>query len=192
LTSTIELMRATPGHRRDNLPIQRSRLIGRERDVASVRQVMLETEGHLVTLTGAGGCGKTRLALQVATELADTYRDGVWLVELAPLVDVTLVPAIVAATLGMSEHASRPTLDTLMAGLETRQLLLLLDNCEHLVEACACLADALLSACPGVRLLATSREPLRVEGEITWRVPSLAVPDLLQSPSNSKVQPSPN
>ena len=175
-------MRAACGHLRHNLPTRRTRLIGREQDAAAVAQAVLETEGHLVTLTGAGGCGKTRLALQAAANLLDEFRDGVFLVELAPLLDPKLVPAVVAAALGLRAQPTRPLLDTLVAWLKPRQLLLVLDNCEHLVEACAQLADAVASACPSVRLLATSREPLRVEGEITWRVPSLAVPDLASTP----------
>jgi len=158
--------------------VRRSRLIGREHDGAALRQAVLESEGHLVTLTGAGGCGKTRLALQVAADLVDAYPDGVGLVELAPLADPTLVPEAVAAAFGMHHQPGRPFVDTLMARLKQRQLLLVLDNCEHLVEACARLADTVLSACGGVRLLTTSREALRLHREIVWRVPSLAVPDL--------------
>jgi non-specific serine/threonine protein kinase len=161
-----------------NLPSPRTRLIGREQDAAAVRQVLLGTPGRLVTLTGAGGCGKTRLALQVAADLVRAFRDGVWLVELSSVADKTLIPEIVAAVLGVREQPGQPILDTLVAQQKLRQLLLVLDNCEHLVEACAHLADAVLTACPGMRLLATSREPLRIDGEITWRVPSLAHPDL--------------
>jgi predicted ATPase len=166
----------TGARERHNLPVQRSRLIGREHDAAAVRQAVLESEGHLVTLTGAGGCGKTRLALQVAADLVDAYPDGVWLVELAPLADPTLVPEAVAAAFGMHQQPGRPIVDTLMAPLKQRRLLLVLDNCEHLVEACARLADTVLSACGGLRLLTTSREALRLDSEIVWRVSSLAVP----------------
>jgi predicted ATPase len=165
------------GNQHHNLPVQRTRLIGRELDAAAVRQAVLESEGHLVTLTGTGGCGKSRLALNVAADLVDAYPDGVWLVELAPLADPALVPEAVAAAFGVHQQPSRPILDSLVARLKPRHLLLILDNCEHLVEACARLADTVLSACPGLRLLATSREPLRVEGEILWRVPSLVVPE---------------
>jgi predicted ATPase/DNA-binding CsgD family transcriptional regulator len=174
-------MREARGERRHSLPAQPGRLIGREYDVGAVRQRVLETEGRLVTLTGAGGCGKTRLALQVAAELVDAFRDGVRLVELAPLAEPTLVAQTVASALGMQERPDRPILDTLVNSLEHRDLLLVLDNCEHVVEACAELADAMLSGCPGVRVLATSREPLRVQREITWRVPSLTIPDLRQN-----------
>src|SRR5919204_4175819 len=139
-----------------NLPLQRTRLIGRERDVAAVRQAVLDREGHLVTLTGAGGCGKTRLALQVGRDLVEAFEHGVWLVELAPLADRLLVPQAVARALEVTEQPGRPILETLLANLQSRQLLLMLDNCEHLVEACACLADQLLTACPHLRILATS------------------------------------
>ena len=174
--------RARGTRERHNLPLHRTRLIGRERDVAAVRQAVLEREGHLVTLTGAGGCGKTRLALQAGRDLVETFEDGVWLVELAPLVDPLLVPQAVARALEVTEQPGRPILETLLAKLQSRQLLLVLDNCEHLVDACAQLADRLLTACPRLRLLATSREPLRISGEIAWPVAPLAVPDPRQLP----------
>src|SRR5438874_6637638 len=149
--------RARGTRERHNLPLHRTRLIGRERDVAALRQAVLEREGHLVTLTGAGGCGKTRLVLQAGRDLVDAFADGVWLVELAPLVDPLLVPQAVARALEVTEQPGRPILETLLAKLQSRQLLLVLDNCEHLVDACAQLADRLLTACPRLRLLATSR-----------------------------------
>src|SRR5207249_1393238 len=119
----------------------RTRLIGREHDRAAVRRVLLGVERRLVTLTGAGGCGKTRLALAVAADLLDVFRDGVWLVELGSLADPTLIPQVVAKALGVREEPVRPILDTLLASLKPRQLLLVLDNCEHLVEACAAFVD---------------------------------------------------
>jgi non-specific serine/threonine protein kinase len=161
-----------------NLPAARTRLIGREQDAAAVRQAVLDTLGRLITLTGVGGCGKTRLALHVAADLVGAFRDGVWLVELSPVADPTLIPQLVATVLGVREQPGRPITDTLVARLNQRQLLLVLDNCEHLVEATSSFADTLLMACPDIRLLATSREPLQVDGEITWRVPSLTLPDL--------------
>jgi len=132
---------------------------------------------RLLTLTGTGGVGKTRLALQVAAAQQTRYLDGVWLVELAGLGDPTLVPATVAAVLGVREQPGRPLVDTLAAALRGRRLLLVLDNCEHVVAACAALAQALLGAAPHLRLLATSRQSLGVAGEVDWRVPSLAAPD---------------
>jgi predicted ATPase/DNA-binding CsgD family transcriptional regulator len=163
---------------RANLPPRRTRLIGREQDLASACQALLDADGRLVTLTGAGGCGKTRLALEVAANLAGGFQDGVWLVEFASLSDPTLVLQSVGTVVGVREQLGRSMLATIVSRLRQRQMLLVLDNCEHLLEACALLADAVLDACPRVRVLATSREPLRIDGERTWRVPSLSVPEL--------------
>jgi predicted ATPase/DNA-binding CsgD family transcriptional regulator len=174
-----------------NLPVPRTRLIGRERDAAAVRQVLLSVDGRLVTLTGTGGCGKTRLALAVAADLLISFVNGVWLVELAPLADPILIPQVVATALGIREQPTRSILDTLVAQLKTRQLLIVLDNCEHLVDACAQLADVMLGGCPDVRLLATSREPLGTQGELTWRVPSLAFPNLHKGPALGELAGSP-
>ena len=155
-------------------PIPLSSFVGREREVAEIGRLLATT--RLLTLTGTGGIGKTRLALQVAMELVGSYPDGVWLVELAPVVDPGLVPQAVAAVIGVREQPGRPLLQTLADALRDRHLLLVLDNCEHLVGACAELVDALLRACPELWVLATSREPLRVSAETTWRVPPLSVP----------------
>src|SRR5207248_1673752 len=162
-----------------NLPARRSALIGRERDVAAVRDLVLGSEGRLVTLTGAGGAGKTSLALQVARDLAPAaeFADGAWLVELAPLADPGLVPQAVATALGVQTGASNSPEQALVAWLRARQLLLVLDNCEHLVDACARLAETLTTRCATLRILATSRESLRVLGEAVWPVPPLAVPE---------------
>src|SRR5262249_19540728 len=149
--------------------------------------LVLGAEGRLVTLTGAGGSGKTSLALQAARGLLDDFRDGVWQVELAPLVDPSMVPPAVATALGLREGAERSALDALGAFLESRQLLLVLDNCEHLARACAELADRLLDACPELRILATSRESLRVAGEWLWQVPTLAVPDPQRLPPRDEL-----
>jgi predicted ATPase len=142
-----------------------------------VRDLTLETPERLVTLTGTGGCGKTQLALLVATSLIDVFPDGVWLVDLASVQVGDLVPYALAAALGRREHGGEALLDTLIRYLGPRELLLVLDNCEHLIEACASLVERVLSSCPRVRILATSRELLRTEGETTWRVPSLAIPN---------------
>jgi predicted ATPase/DNA-binding SARP family transcriptional activator len=158
-----------------NLPAQLTRFIGRKEEIAEVEQLLAVS--RLLTLTGAGGSGKTRLALQVAADVMEAYPDGVWLVELAPLTDPTVVPQMVAAVLGVSDESGRPVLEALADWLCPRSLLLVLDNCEHLVEACAALAVTLLHAAPGVRLLATSREALGVAGEIPWQVPTLPLPD---------------
>ncbi len=131
----------------------------------------------LVTLTGPPGIGKSSLALHVACELAAGYPDGAWLVELAPVTGPAAVAGAVASVLGVQESPGQKLADTLVARLSRRRLLLVLDNCEHLLPACAELADALLRGCPEVKILATSRQPLGIDGEVTWRVPSLSFPD---------------
>ena len=129
-----------------------------------------------MTLTGTGGCGKTRLALQVAAELVQQFPDGVWLVELAALSDPNLVPRTVAAAVDVQEQPDRSLRDTLVNALRSRRLLLILDNCEHLIDVCARLVDPLLRGCPELHVLVTSREGLGVSGEVRWRVPSLPTP----------------
>jgi len=158
----------------NNLPYQVSTFVGREAEMAKVRELLRGT--RLLTLTGAGGVGKTRLALQAAAEMLYEYPDGVWLVDLAALSDGDLVPQSLASALGVREEPGRLLADTLVAHLRDRQSLLLLDNCEHLVDACAQLAEGLTKQCPATRILATSREALRADGETVWRVPSLSVP----------------
>ena len=160
---------------RHNLPVQATRFFGREREVAQLRARL--SQNRLVTLTGSGGVGKTRLSLQTAEALLLNFADGVWLVELAPLTDPALAPQQVAASLGLRNGAQRPVLETLTAFLRDRQALLVLDNCEHVLGACAHLADALLRGCPRLRLLASSREPLGLDGEAVFVVPSLPFPD---------------
>jgi predicted ATPase/class 3 adenylate cyclase len=157
-----------------NLPVQLTSFVGRERDLAEVRG-LLETS-HLLTLTGVGGTGKTRLALQVAAGVLDFYPGGVWLVELAPLADPALVPQVVASALGLREQPERPLMESLADMLRARRTLLLLDNCEHLIEACARLAETLLRACPRLTILATSREAIGISGEMAWYVPALSTP----------------
>jgi predicted ATPase/class 3 adenylate cyclase len=157
-----------------NLPGQVSAFVGREAELAEVRRLI--TDFRLVTLTGSGGVGKTRLGLQAAAGLLDAPGDGVWFADLAPLHDPDLVAGIVAGVLGIPEDPGRSTVSTLAEAIGDRTMLLLLDNCEHVIDACAKLADALLRDCPHVRLLATSREPLSIEGEHVHRVPSLGTP----------------
>jgi predicted ATPase/class 3 adenylate cyclase len=157
-----------------NLPSELTSFVGRRSELTQIGKLL--GQARLLTLTGAGGCGKTRLALQSAADALDGYPEGVWWVELAPLEDATLVPAAVIFALKLREAPSRPLVDTLREYLLDRRLLLVLDNCEHLVGVCAQLADMLLRACPGLTIMATSRAPLGVPGEITWRVPSMSLP----------------
>ncbi len=134
-------------------------------------------DDRLVTLTGTGGVGKTRLAIQVAGQLGADFAAGVWYVDLAPIADPGLVPVVVTGALGLADQPGRSTTDTLIRFVADRRMLVLLDNCEHLLDAVAELTTALLSACSGLTLLATSREPIGVAGEVTWRVPSLSLED---------------
>ncbi len=159
----------------NNLPAQLTTFIGRETEVAEVKRLL--ADGRLTTLTGSGGCGKTRLSIQVAKDVQGEYPHGVWLVELAPLADPALVPQTVASALRLRDDGYRPTLAVLTEYLGSKTLLLVLDNCEHVIAACAQLSEVLLSACPHLRLLASSREALGIAGEAAYRVPSLAVPD---------------
>jgi predicted ATPase/transcriptional regulator with XRE-family HTH domain len=158
------------------LPEALTSLVGREREIVEVGALL--GSARLITLTGVGGCGKTRLALEVARRSAALFADGVSLVELASLPDGSLVAQAIGSTLGIREAPTQPLLATLGGVLKARHLLLVLDNCEHLLDACAHAADALLRACPHLTILATSREALGLTGEVSWRVPSLALPPL--------------
>ena len=159
----------------NNLPQQVTSFVDRIRQLAEAKALLGRT--RLLTLLGAGGLGKSRLSLQVAADVVDDYRDGVWLVELASLSDGTRVPQAVAATLGVKEEPGAAVQEALAKHLKDRSLLLVLDNCEHLVDACAAAVTSLLRAAPSVKVLASSREPLRAAGEATLVVPPLAVPD---------------
>jgi predicted ATPase/DNA-binding winged helix-turn-helix (wHTH) protein len=164
-------------HKRTNLPEPLTSFIGRERELVEIKRLL--PGKRLLTLVGIGGIGKTRLALQVAAEVTDAYRDGVWLVELGSISDPLLVPTSVAQVLGVQERAGTPLTDTLCANLKMRQLLLILDNCEHLLNACATLTDAILRSAAEPTILATSREPLHVEGEQTYPLRTLSLPEPL-------------
>jgi predicted ATPase/DNA-binding winged helix-turn-helix (wHTH) protein len=169
-----------------NLPEQVSGLIGRDVELS---EILFLTEAHrLVTLTGVGGIGKTRLGLEIARRALSRFSDGVWFVELARLSDPALVPSVVAASLGVETSGATMSVDRIAHLLNSKQLMLLLDNCEHLVGAAAAMAEALLHASPGVRLVATSREPLRVEGEWVYSVPPLAVPTEENSGNDSPLR----
>lgn len=161
--------------RPNNLPTQTTTFIGREDELATALR-LLETT-RLLTLTGPGGTGKTRLVLHLAADLLDRYPDGAWLIELASVTDPAGVGPTVAAAVHIGERSSRSVIETLTSALRTRELLLVLDNCEHLLAACADLADALIRSCPQVVILATSREGLNVPGETLMPVPSLRVPE---------------
>lgn len=160
----------------NNLPQQVTSFIGREKEIRDSRNLLSHT--RLLTLTGSGGAGKTRLSLQIAAEVLEIYTDGVWLVELAPLADPAFVPQTVASVFGLIEQTGKSFTQLLTDYLKTRKLLLLLDNCEHVLSACAYLADTLIRSCPDVKILASSREGLGIAGEQTYRMPSMSLPDL--------------
>jgi predicted ATPase len=166
---------AVRGAQPHNLPTQRTGFVGREREMLEIKRALAMTQ--LLTLTGTGGLGKTRLALEVARNLVGAYPDGVWLVELASLSEGKLVLQTVADALGVEERPGRSLAEALVDDLRKKRLLVVLDNCEHLIEAAAQLVGALLSACPRLRILATSREALGVDGELVWRMDPLSVPD---------------
>ena len=159
-----------------NLPVPHTSFVGRKPELGQVKALFLGS--RLLTLTGAGGSGKTRLAIQMAMDLLSGFRDGVWIVELASIVNPTLVAQSVAKTLGISEKPRQTQTEAILTALRGKQLILILDNCEHLTATCAELADAILSneACGNVKILATSREPLAIAGESVWHVPTLTVP----------------
>jgi predicted ATPase/DNA-binding NarL/FixJ family response regulator len=175
----IDLEMALPDHASraptPSLPVHPTSFVGRGYEISELIRLLDRT--RLLTLTGAGGVGKTRLAMQTAAEVADHYPDGVWVVKLASLIDPNLVVHEVASTIGVRERPDRPLVDALVEFFRPRHALLLLDNCEHLIESCAELVNRLVHACPELIIMATSREPLNVQGETAWRVPSLAVPD---------------
>ena len=157
-----------------NLPVELSAFIGRDRELAEVRALIQSS--RLVTLTGAGGAGKTRLGLQAAAAVLDQFGDGVWLVELAAVTAGDAVAPAIAGALRLAEQPGRAVLEALLDALAPQDVLIVLDNCEHLIGACAEAADVILRRCPRVRLVATSREPLGITGETVYRVPSLSLP----------------
>ncbi len=169
---------ATQASFQHNLPIQLTSFIGRERELAESKQLLAST--RLLTLIGPGGTGKTRLALQIAQEMLPAFDNGVWLVELAPLIDPTLIPQTIASVFDLREAPPTPLMDILTHYLHAKQLLLILDNCEHLIAACAKLSADLLQVCPQLKIIASSREALGVSGETIYRVPSLSVPNPAQ------------
>lgn len=180
--SKIKREQPTVARSKMNLPAQLTSFVGRERELSEVKELLGAT--RLLTLIGAGGMGKTRLAQVAGAAVLNTFADGVWYVELASLKDSTLVPQTVAATLKLIEQPGRAPLDAITDYFEAQHSLLILDNCEHLIATCAELAVRLLQHCPQLRILATSRETLRVPGEVVYRVPSLTTPPLAHEASD--------
>lgn len=163
-----------------NLPIPLTSFIGRKRELNKIKEKL--TFARLLTLTGPGGSGKTRLAIQLGTDLIDTFKDGVWWVDLTTLTDKDLMPYSIAKSLGIREVANQSIIETLADYLHLKHLLLILDNCEHLIEPCAQIAHSLSERCGQLKILATSREMLNVAGEQTWLVPSLSLPASQKNP----------
>jgi predicted ATPase/DNA-binding CsgD family transcriptional regulator/DNA-binding XRE family transcriptional regulator len=159
-----------------NLPAPVTSFIGRNKEINTLRALLRREDVRLLTLTGAGGSGKTRLALQLAARLLRRYPAGVFFVDLASRSDSSSVPQVVASVLAVKEQPGQPVVHSLVEYLQQRELLLILDNCEHILEACASLAHQLLADCPRLGILATSRQPLNVEGELPWRVPPMSLP----------------
>ena len=173
LVNDFPPLRTTKAVAASSLPAQLTSFVGREAELTQLRELL--PDNRLVTLTGAGGVGKTRLAVQVAAAMAGEFDDGVWYVDLAPITDPELVPVTVARALGLPDQPGRSTMDTLLRFVCDRELLLVLDNCEHLLDACAELVVDLLSGAARLTVLATSREAIGVAGEVSWRVPSLSL-----------------
>lgn len=169
----------------NNLPQQTTNFIGREQALAELQRLLAKT--RILTLTGSGGCGKTRLCLQVAADSLERFPDGAWLVELAPLSDPERVPQAVATVLGLKEEPGKTISQTLSEHLKDKRVLLILDNCEHLLESCARLADMLMRQIPHLTVLASSREALAIQGEQAYRVPSLSLPDPKQVHTSASV-----
>ncbi|UCE41173.1 MAG: protein kinase [Candidatus Aminicenantes bacterium] len=163
------------GGEKHNLPVQLTSFIGREKEIEEIERLL--DEHRFVTLTGAGGCGKTRLAIRVVSGFVSDFEDGVWFVELAPIAEPDLIPEAFAGILKVKEEPHRPLTETIISRWKEKNVLIVLDNCEHLVEACSRTAERLLQEVPGLNILATSREALNAPGEITWRVPSLSLPE---------------
>ncbi len=174
MTSRIGLAPAASSQRLDNLPSLASSFVGRERELAELRE--LQARGRVLTLAGVGGVGKTRLVLKLASTLIGEAADGVWFTDLSPLSSPTLVAATVAAAAGVREEPGRPAIEVLAGALRGREAVLVLDNCEHVIAEAAAVTERLVTACPRLTILATSREPLRIEGEQVYRVEPLSVP----------------
>lgn len=181
---SVAMPRAPAVAKPNNLPLSLTSFVGRRRERAEVRRLF--SAARLVTVMGVGGCGKTRLAVQVAHDMLAEEPDGTWLVEFAALTDPVLVPQAVADAIGVREAPGRPLPATIAEAIGSKSTLLVLDNCEHVAAACAALAEPLLRACPHLRVLATSQEGLGVPGEILWRIPTLSVPDVSHAPPETE------
>ncbi len=175
LSNEFPPLRVGTGVTSHNLPAQLTSFVGRQAEMAELHQLV--SSNRLVTLTGAGGAGKTRLAVEVAAQLTADFGDGIWYVDLAPITNPAVVPLTAARTLSLPDQPGRSTMDTLIRFFGAKTMLLLLDNCEHLLDACGSMVVELLAACPQLTILATSREPLGLPGELSWRVPSLPLAD---------------
>lgn len=171
----LEDVRSVEGHALNNLPLQLTSFVGREREITEI--INLFDKARLITLTGAGGCGKTRLALEMAGGRVESYRQGVWLIELAAITDPSLVLQAITSTLGIPESHDSQLTRALTTYLRTKQILLILDNCEQVITSAAGLAGEILRTCPQVQILATSREILNIPGEVQFRVPALSLPN---------------
>jgi len=175
LRNDFPALRVAKATASQHLPAQLTTFVGRQTEIAELRQII--GDNRLVTLTGAGGAGKTRLAVQVTAQVLGEFPDGVWFIDLAPITNPIAVPLTVARTLGLPDQPGRSTMEILLGFVGDRSMLLLLDNCEHLLDACGQLIVELLEACPRLTIVTTSREPLGLAGELTWRVPSLTLDD---------------
>ena len=174
---------------RHNLPVALTSFVGREQELVNIRERLARE--RLLTLTGVGGSGKTRLAIEVARSVVERFQDGVWLIELAQVTDPSLVAHRLGAVIGVRETPDRPILRALADALGNAQVLLVLDNCEHVLDASATLVDVLLRECSTLQILATSREPIGIPGEISWPVPPLTVPDSAETTSFAAIESSP-
>ncbi|MBV9281560.1 MAG: AAA family ATPase, partial [Chloroflexi bacterium] len=164
----------SPPSRGNPLPVALTSFVGRERELASARELIRDS--RLITFTGVGGSGKTRLALELAAELVRDFRTGIALAELAPLTDPAFIAQVIAQAIGIVGSARPDAEGALVRALRDSEMLLIVDNCEHLIDRCAWLVERLLQGCPDLRVLATSREPLSVPGEVVFCVPPLTVP----------------
>jgi len=186
LEDLLENKEGLPASRpRHNIPLNMTRFIGREKEIAEVKR--LQDENRLLTLTGVGGTGKTRLAMQAAGEMVDDFAEGVWIVELSSIFESEQVIRAVAAVLDIREKTNQPLMDSIVDFLKPREMLVVMDNCEHLISTCADFVEALLMVCPNLKIMVTSREALGLPGEISFHVPSLRLPDIEKLPKMEEV-----